>query len=109
LRLFQRVFPREWGILEETFYRTSERCAARREAGLPITANDVASHFAILLGEVKEEEDYLDDREMCRSRFNQLVKEVNRLSSSTRMTRKQALYYMLPRKPRKLKRNVPVL
>jgi len=99
-KLFMAVFPREWEILAKTYYRTRARCAARREKALPITANDVASHFALLLSEVKEEEGYLNDREMCRARFNQLVKEVNARASSSRMTREQALYHMLPRKPR---------
>jgi hypothetical protein len=100
-RLFERVFPREWSILEETFLRTRERCAARREHGLPLSASDIAGHFAFFLRKVKAEDGYLNDREICRSRFNALVKEVNALSSSSRMTREQALYHMLPRKPRR--------
>src|SRR4029077_11404858 len=81
-RLFERLFPLEWLILEETFRRTSERCASCREFSLPLSAEDIAGHFTEFLREVKAEEGYHNDREECRARFNELVAEANHLSST---------------------------
>ena len=100
-RLYERLFPREWSILDETISRTRERCAGRKEFSLRLSAEDIASLFADRLKEVKAEIGYDNDREMCRSRFIQLVKQVNDRSRDSRMTREQALYHLLPRKPRK--------
>jgi len=100
-RLFERVFPLEAGILNEAFARAKQVCAAIRKADLRLSARDVAVHVADALREVKAECNYDNDREECRARFEELVAEVNHLSSTTRMTREQALYHLLPRPPRK--------
>jgi hypothetical protein len=96
-RLFSRVFPLEWGILGEALLRAREQCAAMHRHDLALSARDVAVHFATHLREVKEEADYLNDREECRARFEELVDQVAELSGTTRVTREQALYHLLPR------------
>jgi hypothetical protein len=100
-RLFQCVFPREWGIIEEAFLRTGERCAGRHKIPVPLSAKEIAVYFASYLREVKAEAGYRHDREALRLRFIELYKEVNDRSRNSRMTREQALYHMLPRKPRR--------
>jgi len=101
-RLFERLFPLENGILDEALLRARSQCAALREHGLSLTARDVAVHFAAALREVKEACGYDNDREECRARFEELVGQVNALSGTTRMTREQALYHLLPRNSRKM-------
>ena len=100
-RLFLRVFPRERQLLEYAFRRTIDWCENRKEFYLSLSAEGIAEAFARFLKEVKAEVGYKDDREECRFRFEALVEEVNRRAGSSSLTREQALYHMLPRKPRK--------
>jgi hypothetical protein len=100
-RLFERVFPRQWEILRTTLALARTRCAVFRKVGRSLSASAIATFYAHCLAEAKLDADYLSDREEVRARFEELVAEVNHLSSTTRMTREQALCHLLPRPPRK--------
>jgi hypothetical protein len=91
----------ETGILNEALARAKQVCAAIRKADLRLSARDVAVHFADALREVKAECNYDNDREECRARFGELVGQVNARADTSRVTREQALYHLLPRPPRK--------
>jgi hypothetical protein len=100
-RLFERVFPRQWEILRTTLALAWNQCAVFRKVGRSLSASDIATFYAHCLAEAKLDAGYLNDREECRARFEELVAEVNASYRTTRMTREQALYHLLPRPPRK--------